>query len=342
MEFDGVDLQQIYPAVMDDLVGMMRAQAVRLAALLGLADLVKDGPKHLSALAEATNSDQHALYRLLYALANCGYFEEVEPYVFAQTARSHVLRSDLPRSLSNFAIMHGEEWQWMPWQNALKTIHSGEPVFPEMFGKDLWSYFKEDNPEAARRFNNAMSSQSRQYNEAIAKAYDFAAAGVLADIAGGQGSFLATILRTSPDTRGILFDRPPVIETARQQPFWQGLEERVTLVSGDFFKEVPAGADTYMLKQIIHDWQDQECIQILSNCRKAMKPGGHILLVEEIVTPGKKGAAIVSLIDLQLQLLVSGRRRSEAELRALLEASGFKFARVVPTTSTYSIVEGIA
>jgi len=337
------DLQPVFTAVVDDLVGLIKSQAIRLAAQLRLADALKDGPKSLAELAEATGTHKAALYRLLYALTSCGYFEEIEPETFAQSERSYVLRTDIPRSLHDFAIMHGgEEWQWEPWRNALQSIQTGKPVFPEMFGKDLWSYFKDDNPEAGKRFQQAMRSQSRQYELAIARGYDFSAARTIIDVGGGQGSLLATILQTYPALHGTLFDQQPVIELARQNSVMDGLQDRVTLASGNFFEAVPSGGDLYTLKQIIHDWENPECLQILSNCRKTMNADGRVLVIDEIITPGKKIPPVIALIDLQLQLLMRGRKRSEAEHRSLFEAAGLRLTQVWPTDSTYTILEAIA
>jgi len=343
MTSNTADLESVFTTVVDDLVGLIKSQAIRLAAELQLADFVKDGPKTLTELAEATGTHKAALYRLLYALANCGYFEEVEPETFAQTQLSYTLRSDIPRSLRDFAIMHGgEEWQWEPWRKALQSIQTGEPVFPEMFGKDLWHYFQDDNPEAGKRFQRAMSSQSRQFELAIARGYDFSTARSIIDVAGGRGSLLATILQMYPAIHGTLFDREPVIEMARQSNFVDGLQDRVTLVSGNFFEAVPSGADVYILKQIIHDWEDPECLQILSNCREAMHADGRLLVIDEIITPGAKIPSVIALIDLQLQLLMRGRKRSVAEHRSLFEAAGLQLTQVWPTDSTYTILEAVA
>ena len=343
MTSNTTDRESVFTAVVDDLVGLIKSQAIRLAAQLQLADLVKDGPKSLTELAEATGTNKAALYRLLYALANCGYFEEVEPETFAQSERSYALRTDIPRSLRDFAIMHGgEEWQWEPWRKALESIQTGKPVFPEMFGKDLWNYFQHDNPEAGKRFQRAMSSQSKQFELAIARGYDFSAARTIIDVGGGRGSLLATILQTYPALRGTLFDRESVIEIARQSNFVDGFRDRVTLVSGNFFEAVPSGADMYILKQIIHDWEDPECLQILSNCREAMNADGRVLVIDEMITPGKKIPPVIALIDLQLQLLMAGRKRSEAEHRALFETAGLRLTHVWPTDSTYTILEAMA
>src|SRR5579883_2638337 len=288
MTTHNTDPAAVYADVMDDIVGQMKSEAIRLAVQLQLPDQLKDGPKSVADLAQATGTHTKALYRLLYALANCGYFEEVEPYVFAQTERSHVLRSDIPRSLRGFALIHGDKWQLQPWRGAMQTIQTGKPAFPEMFGKDLWRYFAEDDPEAGELFNQAS-----------------------------------------------------VIETVQQHSFADKFGDRVKLISGNFFEAVPPGGDIYFLKQIIQDWEDPECIQILSHCREAMNKGGRVLVAEEIVVPGKKIPPMAALIDLQLQFIISGGKRSEAEHRALFESSGLRLKQVWPTQSSYSILEAV-
>jgi hypothetical protein len=333
---------QMYDIVADELIGLVRSQAIRLAAQLRLADLVKDGPKTVNELSKQTGTDRHALYKLLYALACCGYFEEVAPETFAQSERSAVLRTDIPRSMHDFALMHGGfDWQWLPWRKAEESIRTGKPVFPELFGEPLFSYFR-NHPEIGAAFQKAMSSQSAQYEQAIARGYNFSAATTIVDVGGGQGGLLATILRAYPTPRGVLFDQPAVIDMARRSPFLQGLEDRVELVSGNFFEAVPAGAPLYIMKQIIHDWDDEQCIQILAHCRQVMQPGGRVLVIDEMITPGKKVPPQGALIDLQLQLLLPGRKRSEAEHHLLFEEAGLRLNRMVPTESTYTILEAVA
>lgn len=342
MTTNNTNSESIYAEVMNDLVGQMKAEAIRLAALLQLADRLKDGPKSVAELAEATGTHAPSLYRLLYALACCGYFIEVEPQVFAQTERSEVLRSDLPRSLRDYAIIHGEVWQTRPWEEALWTLQTGQPVFPKMFGKDLWHYFAEDDPAAGQRFNQAMSSQSRQSNQILARSYDFATASTIIDVGGGQGSLLETILQSYPVIEGILFDQASVIEMAQQRHLADQFAGRMKLMGGSFFEAIPPGADIYVLKQIIQDWDDAASIQILSNCQQAMKAGGRVLVIEDVTMPGKKIPPIAPLINLQLQLLAPGWKRTEAEHRTLFASSGLKLSRVMPTASTYTILEAVA
>jgi SAM-dependent methyltransferase len=214
-------------------------------------------------------------------------------------------------------------------------------VFPQVFGKNLWQYFKEDNPAAGQRFNRAMSSQSQQYNQIIARTYDFSSAQTVVDVGGGQGSLLATLLHAYPKLRGILFDQPSVIEQVNQGGFLSGLENRATLESGNFFEQVPAGADIYILKQIIHDWRDPECIQILSNCRKALKEGGRVLVIDELVDPEHQ-TLLAALVDLQLLITLDSYKRTQEAHLPLFAAAGLRFTQAFHMPTGYSILEAVA
>ncbi len=341
MTNENMNQESAFATVLDDTYGAVKTQAIHLAALLGLADLVKDGPKSVAELAQATAMHQSSLYRLLYALASCGYFVEVEPGVFAQSPLSFTLRTDIPHSLHALAIMQGEGWQWQPLQYALRSIQTGKEVFSEIFGKDYWGYLSEDNPEAGRLFAQAMRSVSVQGDLAVARGYDFSSAGTIIDIAGGEGSLLTTILQTYPASHGILFDQAAVIEAARQHPSINELQSRLTLVAGNFFEAIPSGGDIYTVKHIIHDWEDAECIQLLSNCSKVMNVGSRLLVVDEIIVPGKKIPSGVALLDLLLHFILPGRKRSEEEHRALFAAAGLQLTHIYPTESNYVILETV-
>jgi hypothetical protein len=340
MFHDNADLELVARTIMDDLDGMMKSQTVRLAAQLQLADLVKDGPKNLTDLARATGTHRSSLYNLLQALVACGYFQEIEPETFAQTQKSYLQRTDIPNSLHDFTLLLGERWLWESWFDAQHTIKTGEAASLKTLGKDVWQYFREDDPEAGKRFHQAMSSLSTLYNLAIARSYDFSSASTIVDVAGGQGRLLATILQMYPTVHSTLFDQPPVIELAIQDNFLDIHKNRVAFVGGDFFEAVPSGADIYILKQVIHNWQDSESIKILSNCRKAMQPNGRVLVIDEVMAPGQKPA--VALLGLHMRILNGSHKRSEAEHHPLFEASGLKLIKVWPTNSTYSILEAVA
>jgi ubiquinone/menaquinone biosynthesis C-methylase UbiE len=328
--------------LLDYLCGMMRTQAIHHASRLRIAELVEDGPKSVSALAEATKTHASSLARLLRALASIGIFTEVEPEYFAQTPLSVLLQPDVPGSMYHVALLHGDHWQWHVWEGFAHTLQTGEPTFSRLFGVEMFQYFTQHSPESAKVFNDAMTGFSEQVNMPIATAnYDFSSLDTLVDIGGGMGTQLMTLLKVHPRIRkGILFDRPSVIAQAQAAITTSGLGERCELVGGDFFEGIPEQADAYFMKQIIKDWNDAQCIQLLSTCRKAMKRGGRVLVAEIVLLPGRE-TSIQKFIDLQLMLLSPGQERTEAQYRKLFEAAGFRLTRIVPTASPYSILEGV-
>lgn len=329
---------QIPPqAVMLDLLcGMMKTQAIHHATRLDIASLVKDGPKNTAELAEATGTEPEALYRLLATLASFGVFEEVEPDYFAQTPLSAVLRPDVPGSMYDVSLLHGEQWQWHSWEAFAHSLKTGRTAFEQAYHTSLWAYFNE-HPEVGERFSKAMTGFSTQVNAPIAHAYDFSTFDTLVDVGGGHGSLLATILQTTPKLQGILFDLPPVIEEAREYIATSDIADRCKLVAGDVFLDVPE-ADAYIMKQIIKDWNDEQCVRILSHCRKAMRPGGRVLVAEQVLQPGKT-MSTAKLIDLQLMAVLSGRERYESQYRSLFERAGLRLVHIWPTHSPYSIME---
>ncbi len=328
--------------LLENLCGMMKTQAIHHATRLRIAELVKDGPKSLSELAGATEMHAPSLSRLLRALVSIGIFDEVAPELFAQTPLSALLQPDVPGSMYHIALLHGDQWQWHVWEGFAYTLQTGQPTFSQLFGVDMWQYFTQHSPASAQVFNNAMTGFSEQVNAPIANAsYDFSSLDTLVDIGGGHGTLLTTVLKAHPTIRkGILFDRPPVIVQVQATIAASNVGERCELIAGDFFEGVPEGADAYFMKQIIKDWNDAQCIQLLSNCRKAMKRGGRVLVAEIVLLPGRE-TSIQKFIDLQLMLLSPGQERTEAQYRALFEAAGFTLTRIVPTASPYSILEGV-
>lgn len=325
-------------AVMLDLLcGMMKTQAIHHATRLDIASLVKDGPRSTAELAAATGTQPEALYRLLATLASFGIFEEVEVGFFGQTPLSALLRPDVPGSMYDVSLLHGEQWQWHSWEAFAYSLQTGYTAFEHLYHTSLWEYFH-DHPEVGERFSKAMTGFSTQVNAPIAHAYDFSQFNTLVDIGGGHGSLLATILEMTPSLHGILFDLPPVIEEAQPIIASSSIADRCELVAGDVFTRVPQ-ADAYIMKQIIKDWSDEQCIRILSNCRQAMRPGGRVLVAEQVLQPGRT-MTTTKLIDLQLMTVLSGQERYESQYRALFEQAGLRLVRIWPTHSPYSILEG--
>jgi hypothetical protein len=219
-------------------------------------------------------------------------------------------------------------------------VRTGTPAFDHLFGKELWRYLAEDDPEAGALFNRAMTSMAGPVDAQLADAYDFSAFQTLVDVGGGHGGFLTTVLKRNPALKGVLFDRPGVIEQAREQVAEAGLADRIELVAGDFFQEVPKGGDAYFMRQILLDWEDEECSVILRNCIQAMNPGGALLVSERVLAPGRADL-IGKLIDLILMVDTPGRGRDETEYRRLFTRAGLTLKRMIPTQSDYKIMETV-
>jgi 2-polyprenyl-3-methyl-5-hydroxy-6-metoxy-1,4-benzoquinol methylase len=328
--------------ILDMLLGMMKTRAIHEAVRLNLAELVKDGPKSVTELAQETQTHAASLLRLLRALEGLGLFAEVEAGTYGQTALSHFLRPGVPGSMYDVAGIHGALWQWRPWEGLSYSLQTGKTAFDEIFGMPLFEYFAR-HPQEGKGFQQAMAGFSHQVDNPLAQGYDYSAFSSIVDIGGGLGSLLTAILRAHPQLTGVLFDLPSVIAAAREQIAASDIAPRCQLVAGDVFqaREIPQRADAYIMRQIIKDWHDEAVVQILSNCRQAMRPGGKILVAEQVILPGQRMQP-AKLIDLQLMVVLSGQERTEAEYRALFEKAGLTLARIVPTHSPYSILECIA
>lgn len=248
-----------------------------------------------------------------------------------------LLRRDAPNSLRDFAIMQGEGWNWRGVGAMLHAVTTGGTAQAHVHGMDLFA-FLEQHPEDEALFNRAMTSYSLAAIPAIVEACALSGVRTLADIGGGHGSLLAGFLRADPQLRGVLFDLPSVLAGAGEPLEREGVRQRVELAPGDFFEAVPAGADAYILKNIIHDWDDERGAAILRNIHAAMDRRGKVLLVE-LVIPAADAPGLAKLVDLQLLVTMGGRERTEAEYGALLAASGFRLTGIVPTKSPLHVIE---
>ena len=320
------------------MTGYWVSQALYVAAKLGIADLLADGPVDCEDLAAATNTHAPSLQRVLRALASVGVFTEVSPGSFALTPLAELLRTETPGSMSALAIMYAEE-QYRAWGEMLHSVRTGEMAFDHQFGMGYFEYLAQ-HPEADRVFNEAMTGWTQQLVGAVVDTYDFSPFHTVVDVGGGYGALLATILRNNPGTRGILFEQPHVIASAEEELVAAGVADRCTFVGGDFFVEVPAGGDAYVLSQILHDWDDERCVAILGQCRRAMPDHGKLLVVELVLPPGDD-PFLGKWLDLHMLVLLGGRERTATEYDALFRAAGFKLARVVPTSPGPSVVEAI-
>jgi O-methyltransferase domain len=314
-------------------VGMLRGQglprAVETAAELGIPDLVADGPRSIDDLAEATGSHAPSLYRLLRALAAHGVFEELEGQRFAQTPRSATLTSTHPRSLRDTARMFGSEWQRRSWAAFPHSIRTGRPSVDAVYGMSLWQYFEDVDPAAGAVFDAAMTGESSHLAPAILAAYDFSAFATLVDVGGGHGHLLAAVLQANPRLRGVLFDRPSTVAALHDDLRVPEAAERVEVVAGSFFDRVPAGADAYLVKFVLHDWDDASAGQILGRLREAVPAHGRLLVMERLLSRATDFPA-AALLDLAMLKNHAGRERTEDEFRVLLSGAGFQLTHVVP------------
>jgi hypothetical protein len=324
-------------------IGHYLSRALHLAAKLGVADLLRDGPRRAEELAEATDAHAASLRRVLRLLASVGVFEEREDGRFALTSLGECLRADVPGSSRAMVLLFAgigiqDAWKELEW-----CVRTGEPAYRKRGATDPFTEMAKD-PAQAANFDAAMADFTKMTAIAVAAAYDFTPFRTIVDVGGGNGALLLGILRANPHLEGIVFDRPDVAERARQEIAASGLAERCRAIGGDFFVEVPNDADAYVLKHVIHDWDDARARAILANCRRAMRRSGKLLLVEGVYPPQidasleSRGAAAN---DVNMLVSTGGRQRSETEFRSLYADAGFRLTRIVPTPARASVVEGV-
>ena len=310
------------------LMSFVLSRALQVAAELGLADALAHGPKDVEALAREVGAHAATLYRLLRALASIGVFGQLPDGRFANTPSSEYLRSDAPESMRGLARMHGSSPMWQAWAGLEHSVRSGEPSFTHVHGTPMFEYLAA-HPEYGRRFDEGMVNASRLVNEALVEAYEWGGLGTLVDVAGGVGSSLAAILRANPRIQGVLFDLPHVIERSRAYLVQEGVADRCRTETGSFFEAIPTGADAYFMKHIIHDWDDEDCLRILRNCRTAMPDHAKLLVCERVIAPSRDPSLANALDLVMLALTDGGRERTEQEFRDLFGRAGLRLARVV-------------
>ncbi len=310
-------------------------QAIYVVAKLGIADLLKDGPKGSQELANCTGTNAAAVYRILRALASIGIFKEVKHDLFELTPLGESLRSDVPGSMRAWAIMVGKEHHWQAWGHLLYSAQTGKPAFNHVFGMGPFEYYNQ-NPQAGQIFQEALKGLTEVVNSEILSSYDFSSIQKIVDVGGGQGSLLTGILKANPKMRGVLFDQPSVIEKA-VVPIE---DDRCEVVGGDFFCSVPKGGDAYILKHIIHDWDDESSVRILKNCYEAMSEKGKLLVVEMVI-PDDDTPFYGKFLDLEMLVGYTGKERTADEYRNLFAKAGFKLTQIFPTQALVSVIEGV-
>ncbi len=338
---NGTAMSQLPPeAILSQMLwGGLIQQSIYAVTKLGVADLLAEKSQTAAELAANTETHAPSLYRVLRTLASVGIFAENADGKFELTPIAALLRKDAPNSMRDFALMLGGEWHWRIFSELMHSVKTGATAQEKACGAELFEYLA-NNPENAKVFNRAMTSHSQAAVPAIVEGYDFSGIGKLVDIGGGQGILLAGILKANPQTQGILFDMPSVIAGESELLEKEGVTARVEKVSGDFFQSVSAGADAYLMKHIIHDWDDEQSIKILQNIYSAMNGNGKVLIVEMVIPEGNEPSPS-KILDLQMLIGTGGKERTEKEYRELLETAGFRLTRIIPTRSPLSIVEAV-
>lgn len=312
-------------------------RAVYVLAKLGIPDLLKSGPKSAQELAGSTGTHAPSLYRLLRALASAGMLQTEADGRFALTPMSELLVTDAPGSMRSFVVSELGQEHYPAWGNFMHSIKTGEIAFDNHFGMDIWKYFQQ-NPEDAAVFNDSMSGMTAVVNEKITSLYDFSGFNKIVDVGGGHGGLITAILKANPQAFGVLFDAEQVISGARQKLEAAGIADRCASIAGNFFESVPAGGDAYIMKWIIHDWDDEKATRILKNIRSQIPQNGRVIIVDAVVPEGDE-PDFSKFFDLNMMVMTGGKERTAREFDELLAAAGFRFLRVIPTDLPTSIVE---
>jgi hypothetical protein len=329
------------PVVITDMIfaGAV-SQAIEAAARLGIADALAAGPLPPDELASRIGADPDAVNRLLRALVSRGVFRRRRDGAYALNALADTLRSDAPVSMAGAAMWYGSTQHREHWSMLAESVKTGKAIIPVLRGKGAFEYLS-DNVQLGQVFNDAMTSISELAKDFIVAAYDFRGCSTIVDVGGGHGRLLAAILSAAPAAQGVLYDLPNVISDAPALLQKLGVAERVRIEAGSFFDSVPAGADVYVLKHIIHDWPDEKAEEILRNLRTAANANTTLLLVETVI-PEHDRDFVGKWADIEMLLCVDGRERTRAEYRTLLERAGFGVTRVIPTASPFSLIEAKA
>jgi len=329
--------------VRDDLLelilGFQVSQAIHVTVTLGLADRLTSGPKTSCELAAVTDTHPLALYRLMRALTSVGIFHEHDQRRFELGPLGELLRRDVPGTHASMAKSVGGKSYWRAWGDLLYAVRSGDTAFNHVHGTGVWEY-RATHADESEIFGRAMAARTEQFGDAIVEACDFGRFAHVVDVGGGDGTLLAKILATHPSVHATLFDQPHVIARAAAVFEAFGVAGRCQAVGGSFFAGVPEGGDAYLLKWILHDWNDTASVDILRSCRRAMQPGGTLIVLEHVIGPPNSSAR-GKFMDLNMLVLNGGRERTGDEFAALFGQSGFRLISMTPTSTSLCVIEGI-
>jgi len=319
--------------------GYRLSQMIHVVAKLHVADLLAAGPMTIDELAGATGAHLESLRRLLRALASFGIFSEDRDGSFRLSPLATHLQEGVPGSQWAFAASIGEPWWWSPWGKLLHSVQTGEAAFNCVHDEGIFEYLRKNEPASAI-FNANMRAMTEAEAQVIVAAYDFSQSQLIADIGGGTGALLFAILKSKPRARGILFDDASVVAEAQARFGNLEVGERCSFAPGSFFLSIPTGADTYLLKDILHDWDDQHAIELLRKLRVEMTSGSKLLVIERLIAPDNRPSTSKAL-DIVMLVLTGGRERAEEQYRDLLASAGFSLRRVADATLGISLMEAI-
>ena len=321
--------------------GFRVSRVIYISAKLGIADLLKDGPKSSEKLGQATGTHAPSLYRVMRALASVGIFAEDAQGRFTLTPLAATLWSDVPGSLRAWAILTLGEEHYQAWGDLMHSVRAGETTFEHVFGMGVFQY-EAQHPEHAKIFDEAMANLIGVYNAAVLASYPFSTISKLVDVGGGDGSSIVAILKANLKMKGVLFDLPHVTEKAKQRITEAGVERRCEVVPGDALTSVPSRGDAYILSRVINSFNNERAVTVLKNCHRAMIKKGRLILVERVV-PDRVEHSIAAqgsvVSDLNMMVISGGRERTSNEYQALLRAAGFEMTNIIPTRSEVSVVE---
>lgn len=320
--------------------GMWAARAVGAVARLGIADHLAAGPRTARELAPALGADETSLYRLMRAVVSIGVLSKDSAGRFRLTSFGQCLRSGVAGSMRAAIASEVDTVHWACWGELDDCIRSGKPAFEKVFGlSNPWDYYRDKNPDDGRLFSENMTAQSGAEVREVLRVYSFSGARLVVDVGGAHGAFLAAVLKRIPRARGVLFDQPDVVGRALPTLNELGVADRIERIGGSFFESVPAGGDLYLLKHILHDWSDEECVRILRCVREAMNPRARVAVVEMPLRE-RGGAPFAALLDINMLVCLTGKERTPGEYAELFRQAGLKMASVTPTQSPVAVIEG--
>ncbi len=320
--------------------GFQVTQCIYVAAKLGIADLLKDGPCSSEELAQATDMHAPSLYRVLRLLTAVDLLTEGETHSFALTSLGTYLQTGIVGSMRDTVLFYCDTPFWQAWGDLLHSTETGVTGYQHLFGLSNFDY-NVQHPMHGSLFNNMMTEWTASVAPTVAAAYDFSAIQTLVDVGGGHGQMLASILQAHPTLHGVLFDLPHVVKGASPLLETVGVASLCEVRGGDAFTSVPSGYDAYLLSRVIHDWDDERAIALLTRCHQAMQPQGKVLLVERVIVTGSTPQVLVLESDVQMLVATGGKERTDAEYGALLSAAGFELTKLIPVLPPFYVIEAV-